>query len=172
MPGIDFGGYDFLGSTVFTSSRQSSDVVAIPARDILQIQVRVTGYSGGDIASLRFNGDTAANYWSRYISWASGGTTATNAQNASQTLARLFAQTTTMQRSATIGLTNYQSTSKVGNVSAQTSSNSASTIPVTEFGGFEWNNTTAQITSIQLLTAGGSITMPAGTGFAVFGRNL
>jgi hypothetical protein len=33
-------------------------------------------------------------------------------------------------------------------------------------------NTTAQITSIELRTAGGTITMPVGTGFAVFGRNL
>lgn len=172
MPDIDFGGYDFLGSTVFTSSQQASAVVAIPPRDVLQIQVRVTGYSGGDIASLRFNGDTGANYWSRCISWAAAGTTATNAQNASATLARLFAQTTTLQRSATVGITNYATTSKVGNISAQTSSGSAGTIPVIEFGGFEWVNTSAQITSVQLLTAGGSITMPAGTGFAVFGRNL
>lgn len=172
MPSIDFGGYDFLGSTVFTGSAQASAVVTIPARDLLQIQVRVTGYSGGDIASLRFNGDSGANYWSRSISWAAAGTTATNTQNASATLARLFNQTTTNQRSATVGITNFTTTSKVGNISAQTSSNSAATIPVIEFGGFEWVNTTAQITSVQLLTAGGSITMPAGTGFAVFGRNL
>lgn len=169
---IDFGGYDFLGSTVFTSSQQASSVVTIPPRDLLQIQVRVTGYSGGDIASLRFNGDSGANYWSRYVTFATGGATAAQTATPSATLARLFGQTTTQQRSATIGLTNYASTSKVGNVSAQTSTGSAGTVAYVEFGGFEWVNTTAQITSVQLLTAGGSITMPAGTGFAVFGRNI
>jgi len=38
-------------------------------------------------------------------------------------------------------------------------------------GGGTWFNTTAQITDIEMTTAGGN-TLPAGSGFAVFGLNL
>lgn len=165
-------GYEFLGGYEFASSLQTSPAIAVAPRDLLLIQVRVTGYSGGDIASLRFNGDSGANYWSRHVSIAAGGVTMTNAQTASATLARLHPNTTTQQRSSIHAVTNFLSKSKVGTVHAQTSSGAAGTIPELEFGGFEWVNTTAQITSVTLLTAGGSITMPAGTGFAVFGRNI
>jgi hypothetical protein len=172
MPLVNPLGYEFLGSYKFASSLQTSPAITIAPRDLLLIQVRVTGYSGSDIASLRFNGDSGTNYWSRSISVAAGGTTMTNAQNASATLARLHPTGTTQQRSSLHAVTNFATKSKVGTISAQTSSGSAATIPELEFGGFEWVNTTAQITSVTLLTAGGSITMPAGTGFAVFGRNI
>jgi hypothetical protein len=68
-------------------------------------------------------------------------------------------------------LTNNSSTSKVGMVYGQTSTGSAATAGAVEYGGFEWVNTTAQITSIQMITAGGA-TLSAGTGFSVSGRNL
>ena len=165
-------GYERLASYKFASSLQTSPAISFPPRDMLMVQVRVQGYSGGDIASFRFNGDTGANYWSRNISFAAGGVTATNAEQVSQTLARLHPTTTTQKRSSVHFINNQANTSKLGTTTAQTSSGSAATIPVLEFGGFEWVNTTAQITSITLLTAGGSITMPAGTGFVVFGCNL
>lgn len=167
-------GYDFLGKTAITGSASAtSPVLTIEARDMLLVQVRVLGYSGaGDIASLRFNGDTGANYWSRSISIATGGVTLTNAQNASATLARLHPTAVTVQRSSLHAITNNLATSKIGTISAQTGSGAAATVPIIEFGGFEWVNTSAQITSIQLLTAGGSVTMPVGTGFAVWGINL
>jgi len=167
-------GYDFLGKIAITGSAAvTTGALTIEARDMLFVQVRVLGYSGGgDIASFRFNGDTGTNYWSRSISAASGGTTLTNAANASATLARLHPTSTTLQRSSTHAITNNASTSKVGTISAQTGSGAAATTPVIEWGGFEWVNTSAQITSIELRTAGGSVTMPVGTGFAVWGINL
>lgn len=172
MPLLNPDGYDFLGSVKLASAAQTTGALTIAPRDLLLLQVRVTGYSGGDIASLRFNGDTAANYWSRHVSIAAAGVTMTNAETASATLARLHPLTSTQQRSSIHAITNNATTSKVGTVHAQTSSGAAGTIPVLEFGGFEWVNTSAQITSITLLTAGGSITLSAGSGFAVFGRNL
>lgn len=166
------GGMEFLGSTVLTGNAVTTGALTIAARDLLMVEVRVTGYSGADIAGLRFNGDTGANYWSRYINSVAGGTVLTNNQNVSQTLARMFALTTTLQRSAIVNITNNLSTSKVGVVNGQTSTGAAATAGAVEFGGFEWVNTAAQITSIEMRTAGGAITMPAGTGFAVWGRNL
>lgn len=162
----DLGGLELSGSAVTTGA------LSFAAYDLLRISVRVTGYSGSDIASFRFNGDSGANYWSRYISAAAGGVTLTNAQNVSQTLARCFAVATTLQRSGTFLVINNSATSKVGCAAAQTSSGAAATAPVIEWGGFEWVNTSAQITSIELRTAGGANTMTAGTGFSVEGRNL
>ena len=172
MPLHSPAGYEFLASTVLTSAAQTTGAISFDARDLLLVQVRVTGYSGSDIASFRFNTDTGANYWSRYISAATGAVTLTNAQNTSQSLARLFAAGTTLQRSALVNITNNAGTSKVGRVEGQTSSGAAATAPVIEWGGFEWINTSAQITSITMLTAGGSITLGIGSGFAVFGKNL
>jgi len=164
-------GLEFLGSTVLTGNATTTNTVTIPARDILTIEVRVTGYSAGDIASLRFNGDAGANYWSRYISAVAGGVVLVNNQNVSQALARLFALAVTTQRTGIVNITNLATTSKVGVVNGQTSTGAAATAGTIEFGGFEWVNTANQITSIAMLTAGGA-TMPAGTGFAVWGKNL
>lgn len=166
-------GYERLGSVKLSGSAVTTGALTIPARDLLLIQVYVAGYSGGgDIASFRFNGDTGSNYWSRYVSYAAGGTTATNNQNVSQTLARIFAQSTTLKRSALVSLTNAAATAKTGVVLGQTSTDAAGTAGIAEFGAFEWVNTSAQITSVEMRTAGGSVTMPANTGFIVYGCNL
>jgi hypothetical protein len=164
-------GLEFLGSTLMGSAAASSSVVTIPARDYLEIYVRVTGYGGSDIASLRFNGDTGNNYWSRYLSAAAGGAVLTNNQNVSQAFARLFASGTTLGRTAVLGLSNAQTATKVGVVNGNTATNAAGTAGVIEFGGFEWVNTAAQITTVQLVTAGGQ-TMSIGTGFEVYGMNF
>lgn len=170
MPVIHPPGYDYLGAYEFASSAASSAVLAIAARDLLLVQVHVTGYGGTDIASLRFNGDTGTNYTSRYISYAAGGTTAANNQNVSQTMARMFALGVTVQRSALIGITNRAAQPKVGTVNGQTAVSSAATGLQIEFGGFQWQNTSAQITSMQMLCPGGQ-TLSAGTCIAVFGKN-
>ena len=171
IPGTMDADLEYLGSKVLTTGASTTGVLTIPSRDILVLCVRVTGYSGGDIASLRFNGDSGANYWSRYLNAAAGGVTFTNNQNASQTLARLFALTTTLQRSAIIKITNNTTTSKLAVVNGLTGTGSAATAGFVEFGGFEWVNTTAKIKSVEMLTAGGQ-NLFTGTGFAVFGKNL
>jgi hypothetical protein len=165
-------GLEFLGSTKLAAGAATTATVTIPARDVLVVLVRVTGYAGGgDIASLRFNGDTGANYWSRYLSWAAGGTVVANNQNVSQTLARMFALAQTQGRNAIIGINNLTGATKVGNVNGQSGTGAAATAGTLEQGGFEWANTAAQITSIVMLTAGG-VNMNTGSGFAVYGRNL
>jgi hypothetical protein len=171
-PAFSPPGLEFLGSTQLGSAAATTATVTIPARDVLIVLVRVTGYAGGgDIASLRLNGDTGANYWSRYLSWAAGGTTVANNQNVSQTLARMFALAQTQGRNAIIGINNLTGATKVGNVNGQSGTGAAATAGTLEQGGFEWANTAAQITSIVMVTAGGA-NMNTGSGFAVYGRNL
>ncbi|GEM_PF-3853222 len=166
------GAWVDLGGLVLGSAAVTTGVLTIPAYDLLRVSVRVTGYSGSDIASLRFNADAGANYWSRYLSAAAGVATLTNNVNVSQTLARLFAVGITLQRSGVFLITNRAATSKVGCSMGQDGSGAAGTSAGLSFGGFEWVNTAAQITSIEMRTAGGSITLSAGSGFAVEGRNL
>lgn len=173
MPLIIPDGYDFLGSLSLGSAAVTTGVLTISARDLLLLQVRVTGYSGGDIASLRFNADSGANYWSKGASAAAATTAITvSAALVSQALARMFAATTTQGRSGSVAITNFTTTEKIGAVNGSTGSGSAATGGILETNAFGWVNTAAQITSIEMLTAGGSITLSAGSGFVVFGRNI
>jgi hypothetical protein len=166
-------GWDDLGSTKLAADAITTGALTIAVRDVLLIEVRVVGYSGGgDIASFRFNADSGTTYWSRYISSVASGVALVNNQNVSQTLARIFAVSTTQPRNALVGITNFAAKSKVGNVNAQTASGAAGTAGGLEWGGFEWVNTAAQITSIEMRTAGGAVNLLAGSGFAVLGRNL
>lgn len=171
-PASNEPGMEFLNSVVLTASAVTTGAIQIPPRDILVLGVRVTGYSGNDIAALRFNGDAANNYWSRYHTSVAGGVAFVNQQTTATNLARLFGLAVTTQRTAIVHIINPTTTSKVGAVRAQTSTGAAATAGTLESGGFEWINTAAQITTIEMRTAGGSVTMPAGTGFAVWGRNL
>ena len=173
MPFIPPPGLEVLGSIRLGSSAVSTGVLTIPAREYLFLIINIAGYSGGDIASLRFNGDSGANYWDRHITYAAGTTTATNVQNLSTTLIRLAGNNTTQGRVVTASIMNLSNVTKAVGIShLQTLTGAAGTGGVLNIGGGEWANTSAQITSIEMRTAGGSITMPAGTGFKVFGANL
>jgi hypothetical protein len=173
MPAVSWLDFERLGSIRLSSSAVTTGVLTIPAREQLFLLINITGYSGGgDIASLRFNGDTGTNYWDRHLICAQGATTFTNAQNASTTLIRLAAAATTQARSVTVAIMNLASVSKsVGISHVQTNTGAAATVGGLDVGGGEWVNTSAQITSIEMRTAGGSVTMPAGTGFTVYGSN-
>jgi hypothetical protein len=164
-----------LGSIRLSSSAVTTGVLTIPAREQLFLLCNIAGYSGGgDIASLRFNGDTGTNYWDRHITSVSGATPPVfvNVQTASTTLLRLAGNAVTTGRSVSVSIMNLATVSKAVGIShIQTASGSAATVGGLDIGGGEWVNTSAQITSIEMRTAGGSVTMPAGTGFTVFGCN-
>jgi hypothetical protein len=165
-------GMERLNSTKLTIAAANTSVLTIPARDILVVIPRVTGYGGADIASLRFNGDTGANYWSKPSSAAAATTAMTvAAASVSQAVARMFSATTTLGRSGCIIITNNATTEKIGSVSGATGSGAAATGGTLEENAFGWVNTSAQITTIQMLTAGGQ-TLLAGSGFIVFGANF
>jgi hypothetical protein len=176
----DSWGLDFLGSAVLTSAGHETSVVTlsfggVPAtRDCLFIFVRVASYGGspdptGDIASLRFNGDSAANYWSRHL-WFDAGTW-NDVATASTTLMRMAETNSRLSRNVIVKVNNLATRGKTCNIKNQTGTANAATVGVINIAGGEWVNLTDQITSVQLINAG-SNNMGTGSGFAVFGINL
>jgi hypothetical protein len=157
-----------LGSTRFSGSSQTSSVVTIPSGwEVLNIYFNVTGYSGSGIASLRFNGDsTASHYSSSYFIGTS--TTKTNSL-ATFAGAKLGQNAVTVERNGQIVIYNLNDTNHLW-VCTSTTQASASTAPVTSCGSGNWVSTSATyITSIQMVVDTSGITMPAGTGFVVYG---
>lgn len=177
MPLLIANDMEFLGSLRLSSAAVSTGVLSIPARERLTVHCNVAGYSGTDIASLRFNGDTGTNYWDRHIVWNAAATAATiptggaTAQNLSTTLIRLAGNGVTTAQMVVVDIINILGVSKAVCMTVQTASGAAGTGGVLDIGGGEWVNTTAQITSVEMRTAGGTITMPAGTSISVFGIN-
>lgn len=171
--GVALNGWEPLWTGTLAAAATSLASGTLPARDELMIVVRIPSLSVADIPALRFNGDTAANYWSRYITAATAAVTLTNAQTASALMARLTGMSVTNGRTYQVVMSNKLSATKLATVVGATGSGAVATIPAVDItGSFEWVNTTAQITSVTLLTAGGTATMAASSGFVVFGRNL
>jgi hypothetical protein len=170
-------GLDFLGSKVLTSGAHETGVLTltfggVPAtRDCLFVFVRVASYGGtpdplGDIASLRFNADSGANYWTRHL-WFDAGTW-NDVPNASTTLIRLAESNSRLSRNVIVKINNLATRGKTCNMKNQTGTANAATVGAINIAGGEWVNLVDQITSIQLINAG-SNNMGAGSGFAVFG---
>lgn len=171
-------GFEFLGSLRMPAAGVSTGVLQIPPRERLMILCNIAGYSGNDIASLRFNGDAGANYNWRYITTAAVPATQGAAQQmnaawsaAAATLLQLAGVGVTQGRTVTVDVMNILNIPKACAVTDYTFSGVAATPGSLIYGGGEWVNTTAQITSVEMRTAGGSITMPAGTSIACFGLN-
>jgi len=164
---------DYLGSLPpVTSGSLSLGVLTIPPRDFLWIIIRITGYGGGgDIASLRFNGDSGNNYWSRHLTAAPGGPTFADAPTTSTNLIRIAEANSSLQRNVHVTVNNLATKSKVCTIRNTTSTNSAATVGTLGIGGGEWVNTASQITTVEVLTAGAN-NMGTGSAFAVFGRNF
>lgn len=164
-----------LGSLKLGGSAVTTGVLTIPARDVLLVICRVTGYSGTDIASLRFNADsTITNYTSSFITGTSASPPVLARVNNVGTLGHIPIASTgiTVGRTAIISISNFATTRKVCKIdsSDEQTSTTAGTIDINGYG--EWLNTAAQITSIEMRTSGGSNTLNAGSGFVVYGANL
>ena len=165
-------GWQLAGIWKAGSATVASGAITIPAYDELCVVVRMFGLSGADTPALQFNSDTGNNYWSRYITSAAAGTTLTNVQTPSTSMARLSGITGTTARSITATIMNRSGTGKIATVNSGLASGAAATISTVDVTGqFEWVNTSAQITSVNLLTATGA-TMAAESGMLIFGRNL
>lgn len=177
MSGIFFpNGMERLGGLVLGGAAVTTGVLTIPARDMLLVLMRVTGYSGTDIASLRFNADsTVGNYTSSFVTATSATAPPVLARvNNAGTLGHIPAGSTgiTTGRVAQYVISNFATTRKVATIQqgAEQTTTAAGTIDIFGFG--EWLNTAAQITSIEMRTSGGTNTLSAGSGFEVYGINL
>lgn len=176
----DSWGLDYLGSTVLLAGAHETDVVTFSfggvaaTRDFLWVFVRIASYGGtpdatGDIGSLRVNGDSGTNYWSRHLYFDAG--TWNDISLASQTLIRLAPTNSRLSRNVFITINNLANRSKTFNIKNQTGTNDAAVPGSVNIAGGEWVNAVDQITSMQLVNAG-SNNMGTGSGFIVFGRNF
>jgi hypothetical protein len=167
-------GLFFCGSQRISPGAPATGTITFPAFDVLFVLVNIVSYGGADVASLQFGSgagvDTAANYWSRYITAAAGGVVLADVPNAADTMVQLGIATT-LGRSSEIVITNPVNKTKVCSIHSQigTASTAVGTIHLT--GAGEWNNNTQQITQMKMLTHGG-LNMGSGSGFSVFGRNF
>lgn len=168
------GGWQLAGFWKAGSALQTSPAVTIPTFDELMIVARIVSLSATDIPALRFNADTANNYRSRYlVNNATSGTTLTDVPAATTNMARLSGISVAGSRILVTCINNLSSAAKVGTVTSTIGTGSVSTQHQIDLaGGFEWVNTANQITSVTMLTAGGTATMATSSGFQVFGRDL
>jgi len=176
-------GGDFHGSTVTSAGATSTSVVTLTwppgsgvaaTRKRLWIDVFVPSYGAspdatGDIVSIRFNGDSGLNYWSRHLLFDAG--VWNDVPQASASLIRLAATNSTKSRNIFIAVNNVATRGKTCNIKNQTGSADPATVGPINVGGGEWVNLTDQITSVQLVVAG-SNNMGAGTGFIVRGSDF
>jgi hypothetical protein len=163
--------WEYLGGLEVHSPAASTGVLEIPPRDFILIQFLVSGLSAADFAALRFNADVGSNYWSRYLCCVAGGSALTNVQHASQTCARLNAVAGTGRVSGSVAIGNQAGHPKGGQVSAQVLTGSPATCGPMQFGGFEWVNTTQQITKVELRSVGTGL-LAVESGFQVFGKDM
>jgi hypothetical protein len=166
-------GLDYLGSTKITSAAHETALVNIAARDFLMIFVRIASYGGspdasGDIGSLRFNGDSGANYWTRHLYY---GGTWNDVVITNTSLIRLAPTNSRLSRNVLITVNNLATRGKTCNIKNQTGTADANVAGEVNIAGGEWVNLVDQITSVQLINQG-SNNMGANTGFIVLGKNF
>lgn len=138
-----------------------------PMNSIL-LFVNITGYAGTDVVSAQFNGDTAANYWSRYLTAAQGTSTLVNLETTGATAIALGV-VANKGRAVMMQVVNFATRSKIAQIMNQFGSGSTATASTaTVSGQGEWLNTASQITSILLTTVGGT-SLTAGSSFQLFG---
>jgi hypothetical protein len=159
------GGWQFLAYSALGSAGDIN--VAFSAREHLMIEWLVTTMSVSTVPSLRFNGDTGANYARRNTDFtgtvaASSSTGASRVELAETShsgdnwgVAQIFNQATKVKRLVGHG---------------QYGSGSAAAAPIDFLVSAVWSNTTDQITSLQLdQTSSGDI--GAGSYVLIMGRN-
>jgi hypothetical protein len=171
-------GWEFLGSTVLGGAAVTTATLTVAAKDELMIVFRVVSLSASDTVGVRFNGDTAANYWWRGITSVKTATSGSapafvDTFTASTNRVVLYPLAGTTQLDGSMRVSNRLATTKLCAIDASVGSAAAATVPTTLItGSGEWINTAAQITSVVMLSTGGTATLAAGSGFAVFGRTL
>jgi len=158
-------GWELLGQYTSSSSFASSGAITIPQRDMLQIVVRILNQSGAARPALRFNGDTGSNYWNTFTLLA-GTNTATSAAG---TMALLSTINTAAIRTIEATIAN-NSTGWQKPVTVRQAMAAPGGTP--EAGHTEWGNTSAAITSVELLNDGAGVTFGGWSGIMIFGRNF
>lgn len=167
--------WQLLREVTATSSVTSISVQGFSAgsgfagRAELKVVINSVGFSSTDTARLRFNGDTGANYG--YLLTPSFCVNCIS--TIGNTASSLGLQTVNTQgpepMHCDLSIMNRLATRKIISGQCITASSTATLAPnIIQIGGV-WNNTAAQITSIELL-ADGATTIAAGSRISVYGK--
>ena len=165
--------FELLNTFRFAAAAVSSGALTIPARELLLCLINVTGYSGSDIVSLRFNADaTTTNYRTRWITF-SNVAVPINAGIDFGASGHVVLGSTgiTTGRSILCSISNFATTRKIVSILHAYEEAAQATIPLMQIGQGEWFNTAAQITSIDMRTNGGVNTLSIGSSIAIYGLN-
>lgn len=158
----------WLNGATLTSAATTFPALAIPAYNTLMFLISTPAVGGSDVVSLRFNGDTAANYNSRTDTLVVGSALVTDTPNASDTLIRLGVASAT-GRIVYAFCTNTLANPKLLTATVAIAGANAATVSIsTAATAGAWFNTTAQITSVTCLTQAGQ-TMAAGSSINIWG---
>lgn len=164
--------YEYIAGAKLGSNAASTGVITLPKTfEFLELRILIEGFSSADIAALQFNSDTSNNYWCRHLTVAAGGTTHTNTQTASTSRIRLSQANITAPQVVVVWIMNQAAISKAMIIETQTATANAGTVGIIDHGAGEWVNTSAQITSVNLLCVGAN-NLLAGSGIEIFGRDL
>ncbi len=135
---------------------------------LVRIYIPSTNATASAEPTLRFNWDTWFNYsflnsqdW-----WAWAWLNSTNQVTLQVTTARTTANLD--QTTITVNITNISSVAKMGNVQSVHMSWASWLTPRIDVGGFQWNNTSALITSISLLTKWLTANLATGTTMEIY----
>jgi hypothetical protein len=165
-------GWEFLGSTAVATATPNTNTVTFTPRNTLMVQFVINGYSGNDIARFQFNGDTATNYNTRFLYSASGGTTWTNLQNLSATGIALGPVAIQRGRTGALFINNSLAIPKLIKIdTTEASTNAATAAPRIALAQGQWQNTTAQISSMRMIDINGT-NLTSGSGFAIYGKDI
>jgi hypothetical protein len=168
---INFGGsgagiwWEEIGRTTLTVAGDTVTVNDLPARKYLQIHISLLP-SGAITGSMRFNNDSGSNY--AFNSLTNGGA---GAGSTSQTFLSVDVDAATTSKYAVVDCVNIQSSPKLTfcEVNSEAASG-AGTAPNHRAVIGKWQNTSAQITRVDVLnTAGGDFAI--GTQVVVLGHD-
>ena len=158
----------YLTGATLTANGAAFPTLTFAGFNSLEIRLHIVGFSGSDLGSLQFNGDTGTNYWDRNITSVAGGVVLVNNQNVSTAQMR-FGIAGTTQVVAIWNIINLLGTSKLatGRGSLGTGAAGTAGTAIVSMAG-EWVNTTAQITSVKALVVGANNFL-SGSTIQIFG---
>jgi hypothetical protein len=168
--------WEILGRTQLTGNAASTDIITIPARDIIRITCIVTGYTGGGIASLRFGGtagavDSGNNYATLHATGLNGSNKWDNYTSSVNTsLLRLAQANSTLGRMVNVQVMNIASYRKICQINVANEIGGAGTVNQLATGQGIWANTTNQIVSVQMISTANQLRTDSG--FIVEGIKL
>lgn len=149
-------GYVLLGSSQLGSPAASISLTPLTAKNTLLIQYFVTGFSGADYPTLRFNNDSGANYTRTSVY--NNATSSASGYNETGDATLLIAGASGVnQYMGTLWFSNYASVEKLGTCTEieNTPGTGASHGTYVALWGFKWVNTSAQISRVDLIPGWG-----------------